>query len=95
MRRAQRLHLKNDAEILVIVRRKSHETFFTSSTEPDWITYCSYTLQESATHPVSHDRTPLSPNDPFYPTARDTCSHNPERSVDDETTLFEYEQAVY
>ena len=95
MRRAQRLHRKNRAEVLVIVRQQAHETLFTSSTQSDWITYCSQQLRESATDAGSPDGSRLSAADPFHQAALKVGFHSLEKSVDDNDTLFDFEQADY
>ena len=95
MRRAQSLHRKNRADVLVIVGRKAHETYFTPSTQSEWITYCLQKLQELATDPGSPDGSSLSAADPSHQAALKIGFHSLEKSFDDNDTLFDFEQADY
>ena len=95
IRRAQRLHRKNRAEVLVIVRQQAHETLFTSSPQSDWITYCLRQLQESTANAGSSDGVRLSAADPSRQAALKVGFHSLEKFVDDNDTLFDFEQADY
>ena len=95
IRRAQRLHRKNHAEVLVIVRQQAQETLFTSSTQSDWITYCLQELRESTTDADSPDGFRLSAADPSHQDALEVGFHSLEKFVDDNDTLFDFEQADY